>query len=217
MTPVANKTMPDNTRKRAGLFLEQVRSQRKAKIVQVATGVLLRKGCREFRVEDVTGACGVAKGTCYQHFGSQADLIGAAVRSLDEALAVRLLSPASHLTEPRQVLEWAVLQAVDAQIRAITQRIQQAEPSPEAPNGDVWPCCHSVFPCPYGGAVRSRQRLLRWTTRLGSPARVRPSLQLALLLALVPTYCFGLDSRGKLPNPRAIRPLARQMFKQLFP
>jgi len=58
---------------------------------------------------------------------------------------------------------------------------------------------------------------LRWTTRPGSPARVHPSLHLALLLALVPTYCFGLDRHGKLPNPRAIRALARQFFKQLFP
>lgn len=209
--------MPNNTGKRAGLFLEQVRSERKAKIVQVATSVLLRKGCREFRVEDVTSACGVAKGTCYQHFDSQADLIGAAVQSLDDALAARLLSPASRLTEPRQILEWAVLQAVDAQILAITQRMQETAPSPRAPNGSAWPCCHSVFPCPYGGAARSSKALLRWSTSPGSPARVRRSLDLALLLALVPTYCFGLDRRGKLPSPRAIRPLARQFFKQLFP
>lgn len=209
--------MPNHTRKRAGLFLEQVRSQRKTKIVQAATSVLLRKGCREVRVGEVTDACGVAKGTCYQHFDSQADLISAAVRSLDEALAVRLLSPGSHLTEPRQVLEWAALQAVDAQILTFTHRIQQTEPGPEAPNGNAWPCCHSVFPCPHGGAARSSKALLRWTTRPGSPVRVRPSLPLALLLALVPTYCFGLDRQGKLPNPRAIRLMARRVFTQLFP
>lgn len=209
--------MTNSTRKGAGLFLEQVRLQRKAKIVQVATDILLRKGCHEFRMEDVADGCGVAKGTCYLHFGSQAELIVAAVQSLDEALAERLSPPPSHLTEPRQVLEWAVLLAVDAQILTMAQRTRQVESSPEALNGNAWPCCHSLFPCPYGGAVRSSKALLRWTTRPGSPARVPPSLHVALLLALVPTYCLWLDRRGKLPNPRTTRSVARQFFKQLFP
>lgn len=206
-----------NVRKRPDLFLEQVRAQREAQLVQIATRVLLRKGCRAFRVQEVTDACGVAKGTCYQHFASQDDLIAAAVRSLDEAFAVRLLSPPSDLTEARQVLEWAVLQAVDAQIVAITQRTQEPRAEALDLNGDAWPCCHSVLPCPYGGAVQSSKALLRWTTGHGSPDRVRPSLRLALLLALVPTYCFGLGHYGKLPKPRTIRSTAQQLVKQLFP
>lgn len=216
--PTQPQPAPRGAGKRAGLFLKQVRAQREAQLVQTATSVLLRKGCLGFRVEDVADGCGVAKGTCYQHFRTRPDLIAAAVRRLDEALAVRLLSPASHLTEPRQVLEWALLEAVDAQILAITQRAQQAEPRAEALEGTAWPCCLGVTPCPHGGAVRSSEALRRWTTRLRSPAHARRSTTcLPLLLALVPSYFLGLDGRGKLLNSRTIRSMARQLFKLIFP
>lgn len=207
--------MVNNTRKR-GLFLRDVRLQRETQIIQVATRVLLRKGCLKFRVDDVADACGVAKGTCYQHFGSQADLIAAAVHALDEALAVRLSSPGPRLTEPHQILEWAVLQAVDTQIVAIAHRTEQAEPRAEGLNGKAWPCCLGLLPCPYGGAAQTRNALLRWTTGLRSPAHVRPAMRLAALLALVPTYCLGFDHDGKVPRPRALRSTARHLVKQLF-
>lgn len=206
--------------RKRGLFLQRVRSQREAELVLAAAHVLLRRGCREFRVEHVTDACGIAKGTCYQHFTSQADLIAAAVRSLDEALAGRLLAPHEHLTEPHQVLEWALLEAVDAQIVAITQRTRQAAlpaSSDGALQGNAWPCCFSLLPCPHGGAIRSHKALLRWMPEAKLPARVSPGIPPALLLALVPAYGLGLDHRGKLPNPRTVRSVARQLIRQLFP
>lgn len=210
--------MLKDTRTQAGRFSERVRSQREAQIVTTATDVLLRKGCRAFRVDDVTAACGIAKGTCYQHFGSQTDLIATTVRQLDEGFAARLTSPPSNLTEPRQILEWAVLQAVDAEIVTVTQRFSPAQAGAVAFNGNAWPCCLGTLPCPYGSSVgRSHKALLHWTNGLGSSARVRRPLHLALLLAVVPTLCLGFDRQSQLPNPRTIRPVVRRLFKHLFP
>ena len=215
----ARSPVPKNSPKRSGgRFLDRVRSQREAQILEAATLVLLRKGCRAFRVDDVTAACGIAKGTCYNHFGSQTGLIATTVRQLDEGFATRLASPPSNLTEPRQILEWAVLQAVDAEIVTVTQRSSRAQAGAGALNGNAWPCCLGVLPCPYGGDEgRSHNALLHWTNDLKSSKRVRRSLHLTLLLAVVPTLCLGLDRHDKLPNPHTIRSLVRQLFKHLYP
>ena len=193
-----------------------MRSLREGELVQAASRILLRRGCSELRVEEVAARCGVAKGTCYQHFGTRPDLINAAVRRLDEALATRLSSPPAHLTRPRQVLEWACFEAVDAEILTLAQRVHRAESSAKALEAKVWPCCLGRMPCPYGGAERSFGTLRRWTSGLASDDKGRAAACVALLLALVPYYFFGHGHRSQ-PNPRTIRSTARHLFKRLFP
>lgn len=202
--------------KPAGRFREQMRSLRETELVHAAGRVLLRRGCSELRVEEVAAACGVAKGTCYQHFGTRPDLIRAAVRHLDEALAKRLSNPSSHLTKPRQVLEWACFEAIDAEILTLARRARQADLGTETVDEMAWPCCLGRTPCPYGGAVQSLEVLERWTKDLASQNSGRASVYVALLLALVPCYFFGREHLGQ-PNSRTIRSTARQLFKQLFP
>lgn len=193
-----------------------MRLLREDELLQAASRVLLRRGCGELRVEEVAAACGVAKGTCYQHFGTRPGLLDAAVRRLDEALAKRLLSPPARLTKPRQVLEWAFFEAVDAEILTLAQRARQAELGAEATEGKAWPCCLSRMPCPHGDAVRSIEALRRWARGVASDDDGRAAVYVALLLALAPYYFFGLGHHSQ-PNSRAIRSTARQLFKRLFP
>ena len=193
-----------------------MRLLREDELVRAASSVLLRRGCSKLRVEEVAALCGVAKGTCYQHFGSRPALIDAAVRRLDEALAKRLLSPPARLTKPRQVLEWAFFEAVDAEILTLAQRAQQAESGAEALEEKAWPCCLSQMPCPHAGAVRSIEALRRWTRGLASDDDGRAAAYVDLLLAWVPYCLFGLGHRRQ-PNSRTIRSTARQLFKRLFP
>ena len=193
-----------------------MRLLREDELLQAASRVLLRRGCGELRVEEVAAACGVAKGTCYQHFGTRPDLINAAVRRLDEALAKRLLSPPARLTKPRQVLEWAFFEAVDAEILTLAQRAHQGESGAEALEEKAWPCCLSRMPCPHGGAVRSIEALRRWTRGVASDDDGRAAAYVALLLALVP-YCFFAPGHHSQPNLGTIRSTARRLFNQLFP
>lgn len=208
--------MPKNRRKPGGRFREQMRSLREDQLVEAASYVLLRRGCSELRVEEVATLCGVAKGTCYQHFGSRPALIDAAVHRLDEALAKRLLSPAARLTEPRQVLEWAFFEALEAEMLTLAQRAKRAEFRAEALEERAWPCCLGRLPCPHGGAGRSIEVLRRWARGLVSHNSERASVYVTLLLALAPHYFLGLDHHSQ-PDSRAIRSTARQIFKQLFP
>ncbi len=208
--------MAKNRGKPTGRFQEQMRSLREDQIVQAASSVLLRRGCSDLRVEEVAAACGIAKGTCYQHFGTRPDLINAAVRRLDEALAKRLLSPPARLTKPRQILEWAFFEAVDAEILTVTQHARQAELGAEAMEEKAWPCCLRQMPCPHGGAVRSIEALRHWTRGFASHDDGRAALCVALLLALVPCYFFGLAHHSQ-PNSRTIRSTARHLFRRLSP
>ena len=184
--------------------------------MQAASRVLLRRGCSELRVEEVAARCGIAKGTCYQHFGTRPALIDAAVLRLDEALAKRLLSPPARLTNPRQVLEWAFLEAVDAEILTLAQRAKRTESGAKALEEKAWPCCLCRMPCPHGGAPRSIEALRHWTRGLASDDEGRAAAYVTLLLAWVPCYFVGFGHRSQ-PNSRAIRVIARQLFKRLFP
>ena len=207
-----------NRGKQAGSFRTQMRELREDQLVQAARSLLLCQGCDQLRVEDVAAACGVAKGTCYQHFRARPDLIGAAVRSLDEALARRLLSPPLRL-KPHQVFEWALLEAVDAEIVTFTQRGLQAKLNDKPLEGKAWPCCLERRQCPHGGAARSTKALRRWAADFVSRNRgndARASLYTSLVLA-VPSYYFLGEGHHSQPRPRTVRSTARQLFKRLFP
>lgn len=208
--------MAENRGQPVGSFREKMRLQREDELVQAASSALLRRGCDGLSVEEVAAACGVAKGTCYQHFGTRAALIEAAVQRLDEALANRLSSPPARLTTPRQVLEWTFLKAVDAQILTLAQRSNQAESGARTLNEKAWPCCLSRMPCPHGGAVRSTEAVRRRTGGLAAHGEEQGAVYVALLLALVPYYFFGPDHHSQ-PNLRTLRSTARQLFNRLFP
>jgi len=139
-------------------FLERSRELRERTLISEASGVLLTAGCHDFRIDDVAAASGVAKGTCYKHFGSQPGLIAVAVRQADEALANRLSAPPPRLNGPSDAFRWALLEAVAAQVRTLSLR--------SAPHGDgssredvstgmFWPCCLERSYCPHGGAACS--------------------------------------------------------------
>lgn len=210
--------MATDRRKQAGCFRSKMRRLREDQLVQVTSSLLLRKGCHELRVEDVAAACGVAKGTCYQHFETRPALLAAAVRHLDEILAKRLLSPPAHVSKPRQVFEWAVLEAVDAEIFTLARRHARAKIDAGALDieGKAWPCCLGLVPCPHGGAVLSLEALRRRTTDLTSRHDARAFAYVTLLLAAVPYYFVGGGHHSQ-PNPRVIRSTVRQMLKRLFP
>ena len=209
--------MADERGKRAGRFGEQMRSLRQEQLVRAACNVLLRKGCSDLRVEDAAAACGVAKGTCYQHFGTRSNLVAAAVGRLDEALAERLLSPPACLTKPRQILEWAVFEALDAEGMMLERRTRQVKPEEAMAEGKAWPCCLGSMPCPYGGAARSLEALRHWTMRgRSSRHRDRASFHMTLLLAVAPLFVWGLGHHSRPPNTRHIRSLAGDLFNHLF-
>ena len=194
-----------------------MRSLRHEQLVQATCNVLMRKGSVELRVEDVAAECGVAKGTCYQHFGTRSSLVAAAVGRLDEALAERLLSPPARLTKPRQILEWAVLEALDAQRMMLAQRARLVKPKEAVAGGTVWPCCMRSVPCPYGGARRSLEALRHWTGGLSSRDHERASFYVTLLLAVAPLFYWGIGHHSRPPTLRHMRSFAGDLFTRLFP
>ena len=206
---------PSNPAKRVKRFRDQVRGMREDHIVQAAGRVLVCSGCDTLRVEDVATACGIAKGTCYLHFGSRPRLIAAAVRRLDEALAKRLSSPPARLTKPLQILEWALLEAVDAQSLTLACRERSVELGAVSLEGRAWPCCLSRVPCPHGGATQSLDAILHWATASGSSKRADASARVSLVLALSP-HSFSSIGQHSQPNLRALRARARQLVRQLF-
>jgi len=197
-------------------FQEQSRLLRENQLVLAASGLLLRRGCWNLRVEDVADACGVAKGTCYQHFATRPDLLTAAVTRLDKALAKRLLAPPAPATDSRRVCEWASLEAVDAVILTLAERVGQANRGGQALEGKAWPCCLGLVPCPYGGATRSTEVLHRWSKGVWPRPAARATVQTAVLLSLPASYVFGLGHHSPRTNLRTIRSLARQVLRRLL-
>lgn len=209
--------MPNDRGQGRERFQEQVRSLREVQLVRAACGVLLRRGCGDVRVDEVAAACGVAKGTCYQHFRTRPDLIAAAVARLDEALAGRLSSPPPRLTKPRQVLEWALLEALEAKLLILAQHDGGEELKAEHVEGKTWPCCLRFLPCPYGYARKSIAALRRSAADLVSHDSARAHLCMILVLALPLQRFLALGDHGESIDPRALRATARELFKLLLP
>lgn len=208
--------MAEEREEPVGRFHDRMRLLREERLIEAARRIVISKGCAELSMDQVAAMTGVAKGTCYQHFDSRDALVDAAVHSLDESLAMRLRTPPAGLGHPRQVLEWACVEAVKAQIVAFQQRAAQAEPSPETLDGPAWPCCYARLPCPHGGAERSSEAIRHLTTGLESNDHERAAVYVALLLSIAPCHFFGLGSDNE-PNPAAIRSDARHAFRRLFP
>lgn len=196
-------------------FLKQMRSVRQQELVTAASGLLVRKGCRDLRVEDVAEECGVAKGTCYQHFGSRPELVSTAILHLDKALAERLSTPAKELaTSPHQLLQRAVIEAVDAQILTLEHRGWLAESRTPALVGAPWPCCLGSLRCPYGGARHSVGALGRWIGRLPSRHHEWAAIAVAQMLA-VPAAAFVQPEAVR--SRTAIRSTASRLLRRLLP
>ncbi|PYR35181.1 MAG: hypothetical protein DMF93_22195 [Acidobacteria bacterium] len=174
-----------------------------------ATGVtLLRDGCPEVRVEQIAEACGIAKGTAYLQFASRSDLLGSAVQRLDAELAARLADPPPNIGGAKAALRWTVMEAIDAQIKAL------GTPLPDNParvNGAcLWPCCHRVMPCPYGGPARSLSVLERVARALSRRSSSPAPEDLAHLVVHASIW------RLVRPPRRADAPSHRRFVSRLF-
>ncbi|HKB12116.1 MAG TPA: TetR family transcriptional regulator [Vicinamibacterales bacterium] len=178
-------------------------------MLREAAASLLRDGCHEVRIDDVAGACGVAKGTAYLQFASRSDLLGGAVQHLDEMLAARLADPPRTVAGPRETLRWTVLEAVDAQIASLAPPARASAAKRTA--AAAWPCCQRMTPCPYGGAARSLLVIERCARAVAAPGSdvTTPRNVADLLIAI---------SIAKLVRPPQRRPTPahRRFIARLF-
>jgi AcrR family transcriptional regulator len=189
-------------------YKQQVRAALRDALLRTAGVRLLRDGCPEVRVEQIADACGIAKGTAYLQFASRSALLGGAVRRLDTQLAARLADPPSNIGGAKAALRWTVMAAVDAQINALGAPLPD---NPAAVNGAcLWPCCHRVTPCPYGGPARSLSVLERMARALSRRSASPPPEDLAHLVVHA--------SILKLVRPprRADAPSHRRFVSRLF-
>jgi AcrR family transcriptional regulator len=188
-------------------YKEQVRAALRSALLREAGTSLLREGCHGVRIDDVAGACGIAKGTAYLQFSSRSELLGGAVQQLDKALAAKLADPPPKIAGPRETLRWTVLEAVNAQIASF---------APAAGNGAAggciaWPCCQRITPCPYGGAARSLSVIERRARAVATPGSdvTTPRTVIDMLMAI---------SIAKLVRPpqRPVAPAHRRFIARLF-
>jgi AcrR family transcriptional regulator len=190
-------------------YKEQVRSALRAALLREAGASLLRDGCHGVRIDDVAGACGVAKGTAYLQFPSRSELLGGAVQCLDEALAAKLADPPRKIAGPRETLRWTVLEAVDAQIASLAGPAARTDGA--AKDSIAWPCCQRITPCPYGGAARSLSVIERRARAVATPrTEVTTPRNVADLLMTI--------SIAKLVRPpqRPPAPAHRRFIARLF-
>src|SRR5262245_26141008 len=151
-------------------YKEQVRAALRAALLREAGVSLLRDGCHGVRIDDVAGACGIAKGTAYLQFPSRSELLGGAVQQLDKALAAKLAEPPRTIAGPRATLRWTVLEAVDAQIASLTTARDGGTAKEATAKANIaWPCCQRLTPCPYGGAARSLSVIERRARAIAAP------------------------------------------------
>ena len=190
-------------------YKEQVRAALRSALLREAGTSLLREGCHGVRIDDVAGACGIAKGTAYLQFSSRSELLGGAVQQLDKALAAKLADPPRKVAGPRETLRWTVLEAVDAQIASL---------APAAGDGNsaareciAWPCCQRITPCPYGGAARSLSVIERRARAVATPGSdvTTPRTVIDMLMAI---------SIARLVRPlqRPVAPAHRRFIARLF-
>ena len=77
-------------RRGRGTFADRVRRERASSTAMAGAAVLGRRGCFEFRVEDVAVAAGVGKGTVYLDHGSKVGLLERALAGACEEVGRRL-------------------------------------------------------------------------------------------------------------------------------
>jgi AcrR family transcriptional regulator len=190
-------------------YKEQVRAALRDALLRVAGVSLLREGCPGVRVEQIADACGIAKGTAYLQFPSRSDLLGGAVQRLDEKLAERLADPPPNVGGAKATLRWTVMEAVDAQIAALGGRLP--ENGAAGTGGCLWPCCHRMMPCPYGGPARSLSVLERFARAVSARRSTAPAPEeLAHLLVHASVWKLVRPSR------RAAAPAHRRFVRRLF-
>jgi AcrR family transcriptional regulator len=189
-------------------YKQRVRAALRDALLRAAGVSVLRDGCPDVRVEKIADACGIAKGTAYLQFASRSDLLESAVQRLDEQLAARLADPPSNVGGAKAALRWTVMEAVDAQIAALGRRLPE---NPAAVNGAcLWPCCHRVTPCPYGGPARSLSVLERFARAVSRRAAAPAPEELAHLVVHASIW--------KLVRPprRPAAPSHRRFIGRLF-
>jgi AcrR family transcriptional regulator len=204
--------MPKRRRPQPLRFRRKTHALRAREITGAAADLLCKVGCQGLRVDHVAAECGVAKGTCYQHFHSRTELVATVVRDLDKALASLVLSVEGSIPDPRERLRSALLTAVDAKL-ALLARAGTARAGPLSEQPPVWPCCMKIVPCPYGGASGTTAALERLAERLPHMEGQWSVALVAVLLAL--PQALALRHASHLPTPAAIRAIAAELFDRL--
>lgn len=191
-------------------FHERIVERRGGQLVDEAARLMLMHGCDAVRVEDVARACGIAKGTCYQHFGTKAEMLATAVRHVDEELAHRLFATASDAGA-----EASVLKAADHVSATLGYRVNPSGMAPPAIS-ESWPCCLKFTECPAGGPTLSLAALRKAVTAGASTCAVPRTIAVDLLLA-VPQAHLRNRAGGAAPSPRTVRFAVRETYRSLFP
>ena len=193
-------------------YKQRVRAALRDALLRAAGVSLLRDGCLDVRVEKIADACGIAKGTAYLQFASRSDLLEGAVQRLDEELAARLADPPSNVGGAKAALRWTVMEAVDAQLAALGTRVPE---NPAAVNGAcLWPCCHRVTPCPYGGPARSLSVLERFARAISRRPTAPAPEELADLV--VHASIWKLVRPPRRPAPPSHRRFIGRLFDHLL-
>ena len=204
--------MPEKRRRQPLRFRLKAHALRAREIIGAAADLLVRVGCQSVRIDDVAAACGVAKGTCYQHFRSRTELVKAAVRELDAALAQHVLAAAAPARTGREQFRRAMFASVDAKLAALSRgkatRTGQSRQSPPP-----WPCCMGFAQCPYGGAVATTRALERLAEPLGQVTGEWNAVLVVVLLSL--PQCLTLREGRQHANPEAVRAIVVELFDRL--
>jgi|CXWL01.1.fsa_nt_gi AcrR family transcriptional regulator len=198
-------------------FRRHVQDLRSRKLIEVATALMLEKGCSQIRMEDIASECGVAKGTCYRHFQTRSELLAAAVMALDTELARYLISASKVKGEDTHytAVEAAARTAVDAVIRNLRRR--RGSDSQSA-SGRTWPCCLEFSCCPYGGATMSVAAVSELAREASDHSAEGAQLAIALVMAVPLVLCVGSHrTPGRDPSVRSVQAAALRVLRQLVP
>ncbi len=184
-------------------FSQQQRVLRTGQLLKAAQHLLAVGGCERVRIEDVAGACGVAKGTCYRHFETREALLSAAISAVDRKLAERIRNAANQAPVDTR-LEAAVACALTSLIQTL-QRGKRAKSGARCP---PWPCCLRQVCCPLGGARESFAAM----HTVGRSTSGLDHVDLRLALELVMMVPVVVCSRGHGPESEFVTP---QLVKAL--
>lgn len=198
-------------------FQRQVRDLRDRELVQTAARLVLANGCSEVRVDDVASECGVAKGTCYQHFGSKSALLSAAVASLDDEFARHLSTVTTKRRNTYAAAEASVLEAVKAIMGTLLFRTHASTGTGRDARAleKPWPCCLRFTRCPHGGGAASLKvlgQLVRGATQ-GATDTTDLWLELVLTVPIV----LSRNGEGERLSGQTVRGAARRTLRQLLP
>jgi len=84
---------------------EEVRANKRRRILGCATDLFIRHGFRRTNVDDIASAAGIAKGTVYLSFRSKVEILRAAVEQEEQDYLLRIKPILTDDIEPRERLK----------------------------------------------------------------------------------------------------------------